>query len=191
MQFIPMALVLLYASFPRAFSEVSHSIIGKLFAVCLVLYYTRIYYIFGLVAVIAVIVYYQDFDIQENFEQVEPAKKKEVKKEEGFEEDGTNLNHEQESDTQESFSPLADNVGVISIDHFNTAKDAFIKEKCKNGVLMYKMMPVRNEMSDHVYSEIKFNTDTKCNPCDSKCDYNIIEAKLKTEESLRTRATKL
>ncbi len=62
MQFIPMVLVLLFASFPRQFSQVSHSLVGKLFAVCLVLYYTRIYYVFGLVAVIFFILYYQEFE---------------------------------------------------------------------------------------------------------------------------------
>jgi phosphopantetheine adenylyltransferase len=72
----------------------------------------------------------------------------------------------------------------VSTDHFNAVKDEFIKEKCKNGVLMYKDMPVKTEMSDHIYSEIKFNGNSKCNPCDRTCDYNIVEAKLKTETAL-------
>ena len=49
---------------------------------------------------------------------------------------------------------------------------------------MYKDFPVKSEMADHVYSEIKYNGKNKCNPCDRTCDYNIIEAKLETEKKL-------
>jgi uncharacterized Fe-S center protein len=79
---------------------------------------------------------------------------------------------------------------IISIEQFHAAKDEFIKEKCKNGVLMYKDLPVKSEMADHIYSEIKFNTQQKCNPCDRTCDYNIIEAKLKTEQELIPKTSK-
>lgn len=191
MQFIPMVLVLLFASFPRQFSQVSHSLVGKLFAVCLVLYYTRIYYVFGLVAVIFFILYYQEFE--EPFgNQVSLAedKKKEEQEKKEVKDDGTNLPPHTEDDLNEGFTESAQSGAIITIDKFNDAKDAFIKEKCKNGVLMYKMMPVRNEMADHVYSEISFKNDNKCNPCDSTCDYNIIEAKLKTEESLISKISK-
>jgi hypothetical protein len=208
MQFIPMVLVLLMASFPRQFSQVSHSLVGKVFAVCLVLYYTRIYYVFGLVAVIFFILYYQEFEepfeLENNVSLVGnevPLKEEPEKKEKSglVEDDGTNLPPSEEPDTDnlnEGFTEYTKDTGSISasalitIDQFNDAKDTFIKEKCKNGVLMYKMMPVRNEMADHVYSEIKFNSDNKCNPCDSTCDYNIIEAKLKTQESLISKISK-
>jgi uncharacterized Fe-S center protein len=79
---------------------------------------------------------------------------------------------------------------IITIDEFNKAKDEFIKEKCKNGVLMYKDLPVKTEMADHIYSEIKFNKSVKCNPCDRTCDYNIVEAKMKTQEALTPKFSK-
>jgi hypothetical protein len=71
-----------------------------------------------------------------------------------------------------------------TVDSFNVARDTFIKEKCKNGVLMYKDFPVKPEMADHIFSEIQFNTKTRCNPCDPTCNYSIIEAKLSTETEL-------
>ena len=49
MQFIPIVLILLYASFRYEFTKVSHSILGKLFAVMLILYYTRMDFIYGTV----------------------------------------------------------------------------------------------------------------------------------------------
>ena len=173
MQFIPIVLILLYASFRYEFTKLSHSILGKLFAVMLILYYTRMDFIYGTACCILVIWYYQRTEI-EGFAEEE---KKEEKKEDEPMDDGTNL-PEIESTSLEGFGP------IITVDQFNAAKDEFIKEKCKNGVLMYKDFPVKSEMADHVYSEIKFNEKTKCNPCDRTCNYNIIEAKLETESKL-------
>ena len=174
MQFIPIVLILLYASFRYEFTKVSHSILGKLFAVMLILYYTRMDFIYGTVCCILVILYYQKTEI-EGFDLAE--EKKEEKKQDEPMDDGTNL-PEIESTSLEGFGP------IITVDQFNAVKDEFIKEKCKNGVLMYKDFPVKSEMAEHVYSEIKFNEKTKCNPCDRTCNYNIIEAKLETEKKL-------
>jgi len=173
MQFIPIVLILAYASFRYDFIKVSHSILGKLFAVMLILYYTRMDFLYGIICCIIVIWYYQQTEI-EGFEE-----KKEEKKEEPMD-DGTNLPPMEEAVADTSLEGF----GIITVDQFNTVKDEFIKEKCKNGVLMYKDFPVKSEMADHVYSEIKYNGKTKCNPCDRTCDYNIIEAKLETERKL-------
>ena len=173
MQFIPIVLILLYASFRYEFTKISHSILGKLFAVMLILYYTRMDFIYGTACCILVIWYYQRTEI-EGFEE-----KKEKKKEDEPIDDGTNLPIiENASASLEGFGP------IITVDQFNVAKDEFIKEKCKNGVLMYKDFPVKSEMAEHVYSEIHFNGKNKCNPCDRTCNYNIIEAKMETEKKL-------
>ena len=103
--------------------------------------------------------------------------KKEEEKKPDEVEDGTNLPPIDDTSREEGFS-------ILNINDYNKAKDEFIREKCKNGVLMYKDFPVKSEMADHVYSEIKFNGRDKCNPCDRTCDYNIVEAKLETERKL-------
>lgn len=180
MQFIPIVLVLFYSTFRYEFNRISHSILGKLFAVMLILYYTRMDWIYGVMCCIVVIFYYQQTETFEGFDgELSKSKSKSksntktIEKMDEEVEDGTNL-----PDINEEFT------GVISIDQFNTAKDEFIREKCKNGVLMYKDFPVKTEMADHVYSEIEFPDKTKCNPCDRTCDYNIIEAKMTTEKKL-------
>jgi hypothetical protein len=76
-----------------------------------------------------------------------------------------------------------------TIDAFTTARDTFIREKCQNGILMYKDFPVKTEMADHIYPEIKYNTKSRCNPCDKTCDYSIVEAKLNTETELYPRSS--
>lgn len=172
MQFIPIMLILGYTTYRHEFVKLSYSILGKLFAVMLIFYYTRIDFIYGTICCILVILYYQQTEI-EAFSMEET---KEKDKKEEVVDDGTNLPLEEGFET---FEPP-----IITIDQFNAVKDEFIKEKCKNGVLMYKDFPVKSEMADHVYSEIQFDGKSKCNPCDRTCDYNIIEAKLETEKKL-------
>jgi hypothetical protein len=172
MQFIPIFLILAYVTHQYEFTMLSHSILGKLFAVVLILYYTRMDFVYGTVCCAVVIWYYQ----QTEMEGFELEKKK---KDDFVADDGTNLPTLEESPSFEGFE-----TSILTIDQFNTAKDEFIKEKCKNGVLMYKDFPVKSEMADHVYSEIKYNGKNKCNPCDRTCDYNIVEAKLDTENKL-------
>jgi hypothetical protein len=140
-------------------------------------------YLFGVICCIVVICYYQQTDVEgmQDEEKKEEEKKEEEKKEEEKKpdevEDGTNLPPIDDTSREEGFS-------ILNINDYNKAKDEFIREKCKNGVLMYKDFPVKSEMADHVYSEIKFNGRDKCNPCDRTCDYNIVEAKLETERKL-------
>ena len=173
MQFIPIVLILAYASFRYEFTRVSHSILGKLFAVMLIFYYTRMDYVYGTICCILVIWYYQQTEIEGFKEESESIDKKKE-----------NTNTVEDTSSIEVPSLPLEGFSIITVDQFNVAKDEFIKEKCKNGVLMYKDFPVKSEMADHVYSEIKFNEKTKCNPCDRTCNYNIIEAKLATEHKL-------
>ncbi len=175
MQFIPIIMILLYSVYRYKFSKLSHSILGKLFAVALILYYTRIHFVYGTICCFVVILYYQMAEV-EGFAMLKDDET-EVK---------PKVENEPRTNIDEAFETLSPTLAdpIITIDQFNAAKDEFIKEKCKNGVLMYKDMPVKTEMSDHVYSEIKFNDKRKCNPCDRTCDYNIVEAKIKTETEL-------
>ena len=71
----------------------------------------------------------------------------------------------------------------------DTALEGFsqIKDKCKNGVLMSKGMPVKTEMISHVYPEIKFAGDAPCNPCDKTCQFTILDAKREMEEPKNSR----
>jgi Ca2+/Na+ antiporter len=179
MQFIPAFLILIYLTHRHTFRNLSHSILGKLFAVMLILYYTRMHFLFGTLCCFVVIIYYM---LTENVE-------------EGFRSDAVvetstvdKLKTSEETVQFNTDHLILDKpkevTGIITIDQFNDAKEEFIREKCKNGVLMYKDLPVKTEMADHVYSEIKFNKSNKCNPCDRTCDYNIVEAKLKTQEAM-------
>ena len=178
MQFIPIFLILFYSVYRYTFIKISHSLLGKLFAIMLILYYTRIDFVYGTVFCILTILYYQLTE-REGFESISEKKPEKEK-----------TKPSTPAPPLENFELInKDEPSVINIEMFNAAKDEFIKEKCKNGVLMYKDFPVKSEMSDHVYSEIKYNTNSKCNPCDRTCGYNIVEAKLKTETMLNSKSS--
>lgn len=178
MQFIPIMLVLIYVSYKPWFIDVSHSILGKVIAVMIILYYTSIDYVYGTLCCVVIIAFYQ------------------MNEREGF---GTKVGQKAVIDAK----PVGDakpkeggvkphinaNVKPDTIDAFTSARDEFIKTKCRNGVLMYKDFPVKSEMADHIYPEIQFNTKSRCNPCDTTCDYSIIEAKIDTETELCPRSS--
>lgn len=179
MQFIPAFLILIYLTHRHTFRNLSHSILGKLFAVMLILYYTRMHFLFGTLSCFVVIIYYMlTENVEEGFRSDAVVDTSTVDKSKTSEETVQFNTDELILDKPKEFT------GIITIDQFNDAKEEFIREKCKNGVLMYKDLPVKTEMADHVYSEIKFNKSNKCNPCDRTCDYNIVEAKLKTQEAM-------
>lgn len=121
MQFIPILLLLFHGFYSREFATLSHTVLGRLFAITIILYYTKLNFLYGTLACVIVIVYYQMMDI-----------------------------------TMEGFAQDLD--------------------KCVNGVLMNKGIPVKTEMISHVLPEIKFVDDKACNPCDKTCKFDILES---------------
>jgi hypothetical protein len=295
MQFIPIVLVLIYMSYRERFTEISHTLLGKLVAILLIIYYTSIDYVFGTLCCVIVIAFYQmnereglaedemvdngDVYMEEPVtstpvapisavpapitstpvaptsaaptpvapKSVTPAPKPVLPSTTTPVAPSTTTTPVAPSTTT---TPVAPNtttpvapsttttaVGPIpavpipkpvtptqavptpkpvtpaptsitskkykggykietttfikpdTIDAFTTARDTFIREKCQNGILMYKDFPVKTEMADHIYPEIKYNTKSRCNPCDKTCDYSIVEAKLNTETELYPRSS--
>ena len=254
MQFIPIILVLLLSLYTRRFIEVGHSVLGKLFAVVIIIFYTKLNMLYGVFACVVIILFYQltEGTIVEGtvvegtiVEGMKKSKKSQAKQappkpppqvvlqppakqavpppakqavpppakqaplaaaagtatvtapsgqsaseeeDDKDVEDGTNLPDDSNDDSNdvdtEGFEPYQSLYPVINIEDFNAAKEEFIKEKCKNGIVMYKDMPVKPEMVDHIFSEVNFTTKTKCNPCDRTCAYSIVESKMATEEEL-------
>jgi hypothetical protein len=256
MQFIPIFLILFFSLYTRQFVEVSHSVLGKLFAVIVIIFYTKLNMLYGVFVCVITILFYQltEGTVLEGMKAPKKSKKTSASKpvsatpvsatpspepvpatvssasvsatpsaasapitaiapaaaaagtitttaqkkevsdddadaEDDDVEDGTNLPDENDNENDmdmdtEGFQSYKSLYPVINIEDFNAAKTEFIKEKCKNGVIMYKDMPVKPEMVDHVFSEIHFTTNRKCNPCDRTCAYSIVENKLAMDEEL-------
>jgi hypothetical protein len=244
MQFIPIVLVLIYMSYKEWFIEVSHTRLGKLVAILLIIYYTSIDYVFGTLCCVIVIAFYQMNEREGLDEKTIPVESTPVAKpvapvtpvapKPGASPQVTSVTPVAPTPVapKPGASPQVTSVTPVTyvvpksvppkpitsvapiptsitnkknkggykietttyikpdtIDAFTTARDTFIREKCQNGILIYKDFPVKTEMADHIYPEIKYNTKSRCNPCDNTCDYSIIEAKLNNETELYPRSS--
>ena len=69
-----------------------------------------------------------------------------------------------------------------SIESMTTYYD-FQKAHCRNNKLYHKEYPIRNDMTEHVYPEIKFESGV-CNPCDANCNISFTNKKIDTETEL-------
>jgi len=157
-QFIPIIIIFVLLSQSRMLAKFSHSILGKLFAVGIIVFYTYLDKTLGLFVCGLLILYYQSDEI-ENMLNMETTSPK-----------------EQMSNYEELYTTdIKESKGKIY--------DEFRKQNCQGTALKYKNMDIKNDMADHVFHEIDF-THGKCNPCLESCQYSIIEAKLKTEEKM-------
>lgn len=184
MQFIPIILLLVYASYKPWFVDATHTVLGKVIAILLIIYYTSIDYVYGTLCCVIVIAFYQMHEI-EGFVEGAKGKKKKAKAAKGQASEDADVAESEETTEEET----AKEETVEEFSNQVDARDTFIRDKCHNGVLIHKGFPVKSEMADHVYSEIQFNTRTRCNPCDKTCDYSIVEAKINTETELCPRSS--
>ena len=200
MQFIPIILVLVYASYKPWFVDATHTVLGKVIAILLIIYYTSIDYVYGTLCCVIVIAFYQMHEIEGFVEGAKNRRKKRKRKGKGK---GKGKTAKAQSSTQAKADADDEEIEEETVNEeetaveefsnqvasFSSARDTFIRDKCLNGVLMHKGFPVKSEMADHVYSEIQFNTRSRCNPCDQTCDYSIVEAKIDTETELCPRSS--
>jgi|LauGreDrversion4_2_1035121.scaffolds.fasta_scaffold61689_1 hypothetical protein len=201
-QFIPIILILIMLTYSKEFVQFSHSILGKVMAIALVLFYTHLDKYVGVVLCLFVIVYYQS-DFVENMlntddimnEMAESVKEStsgrkvddfmpNIDKIQGRDQKQTSLS--------ESMSNLSDVYPTIEhMEHDNepskqqsvSVVNAFRKENCNGIDLMYKDMKVKPDMIGHIFPNVEFK-DGECNVCDSTCKFSIIENRLKTETEL-------
>ena len=194
MQFIPIILVLVYASYKPWFVDAAHTVLGKVIAILLIIYYTSIDYVYGTLCCVIVIAFYQMHEIEGFVEGNKNRRKKRKRKRKAAKANQAKAQPAaEETDVAESEETAAEEETVEEFSNqvasFSSARDTFIRDKCLNGVLIHKGFPVKSEMADHVYSKIQFNTPARCNPCDQTCDYSIVEAKIDTETELCPRSS--
>jgi hypothetical protein len=194
MQFIPIILLLVYASYKPWFVDATHTVLGKVIAILLIIYYTSIDYVYGTLCCVIVIAFYQMHEI-EGFVEGAKGKRRRRKRRRRTTKAKPSTETQASDEARASNADEAESEETVeeeTVEEFSNqvdARDTFIRDKCHNGVLIHKGFPVKSEMADHVYSEIQFNTRTRCNPCDKTCDYSIVEAKINTETELCPRSS--
>ena len=191
-QFIPIVVIFLLLSQYQGCVKFSHTILGKIMAAFVILFYTTMDKVLGLFVCALIILFYQ-MDCRENMLNIESFDTIE----EGEDEEEDELEY---NETKPAKSCNA--CGVKNIETFENyessnekvvdngaVQDEFRKEHCQKGVLKHKDMDVKNEMAQHVYPELKFQNDY-CNACSPTCKFSIVESKLKTETQLLPKVSK-
>jgi hypothetical protein len=190
-QFIPIISIFIILSQYRLCVEFSRTILGKIFVAFLVLFYTSIDKVIGLFVCALVILFYQMDCVENvlNIETFDTIEKEEI---------------EEEIDPEYVKTKTAKSCGcevkdIETFENYENEEDTFIqdekvqdefrREHCKKGVLKHKDMNVKNEMTQHVYPELKFKKEY-CNACSPTCQFSIIESKLKTEIKLAPQSSK-
>jgi hypothetical protein len=188
--FVPIILLFLLVTYTPEFVKFSHTILGKAFAVILILFYVKLDLILGLFVCALVIFYYQT-DYVESFnnmlnegftEKMEGEKEEKVEDKEQVEvEKG-----EKPIETTESFETLEDAYPLAPTTEIEYDKkvDNFRKEHCKKGHLINKGQIVKPEMAEHVYPIITQDDFNKCNICDPSCDFEINDKRILAEADL-------
>ena len=168
-QFIPIILLFLILAYSNQVARFSHSILGKLVAISIIVFYTYQNKLLGLFTCTLFIFYYQS-DSVENMLNI-------------------NEEHVSKKDNPHSSKQIEniENYKESYKEHVNAigfAQDEFRKENCKGNALKYKDMSVPTDMASHVFPELTFLDDFPCNPCNKSCNFSIIESKIDTEEKL-------
>jgi hypothetical protein len=181
-QFIPIVFIFLFLRYTRDSVIISHTVLGKLFAVALILFYTKIDAVYGLVTCLLVILYYQT-DYVEGMKSDSPDDTPKDSPKDPPEnppkdspKDSPKVPHDDTTKPpQEGFAEYNQlyDTPPSQFDQSIVPNKPFIQHHCDNHqTLKYKNQPVRPDMAEHVFTEIKFD-DTPCNICSKGCDFRV------------------
>jgi len=160
--FIPIFLLFALLSYTEKFIYFSGSVLGRLLAVFIIIFYTSIDKIHGILAAALVVLYYQS-DIVESMLNINDC-------------DTIKINYQKVSAptllaTDKSLSYLSQYERPI-INTDSGSKTLFRKEYCKKGHLVKKGQNIPIDMTTLVYPEVSYINE-KCNICDPTCEFSV------------------
>ena len=198
-QFIPIIIIVLLLSWSKEFVNISRTILGKILALSVVIFYTHLDKYLGLIICLFVIIYYQS-DFVENMLNTDDLMNTLVENFEASKKEKTNVTEEspeiediqnitpKSAELQKLMSKVDDvykpeiESKSVNVEGFDVVKN-FREENCKDNSLYHKQMKVNPEMVSHIFPELKFK-NSECNVCDNTCEFSIIENRLKNEKEL-------
>ena len=191
-QFIPIVVIYILLSQYKGCILFSHTVLGKLLAISIIVFYSILDKTLGLFVCALVILFYQ-MDCVENmlnieaFHDIEGKTHEELSREKETPAPEYKPNKNAKSNNTNQIETFEDYTTLYNSDEpFNpneTILNSFRDQNCKNGVLKYKNMSVNDEMAAHIFPEITFK-DNYCNVCNPSCKFSIIEAKLRSEKKI-------
>ena len=192
-QFIPIVIIFILLSYFKGVVKFSHTILGKLLAICIIVFYTILDKIVGALVCAFVILYYQSDTVENMLNMdLEDVPENNDAHTEPYEmvDDTIYLTTEEKEEKKKLKEGMVNYVELYGNDYNKdilikneTLQDEFRNNNCVKGELMNKDVKVNYEMTEHVFPEIKFRRGF-CNPCLKDCEFSIIEKKLATEDKL-------
>lgn len=172
-EFIPIILFFLLLTYTEKMVQLSTTGLGKIFVILIILFYASIDKLYGILVCLLFILFYQS-DIFNNILN------KCNKEQEGFEPILDNIITHNSVKQLEPIS-YSDQYELPKV-NTESAKE-FRQQHCEKGHLVNKGQKIKIDIADHVYPEISFH-DEKCNICDSKCGFNIVEKQINITQNM-------
>jgi hypothetical protein len=193
-QFIPIIIIFLLISYFKSIAKFSNTVLGKLLAICVIIFYTTLDKLLGALVCLLVIFYYQS-DLVENMLNLDSdlvnVVPEDIQADLDYVDDYVYLEKQDAMNKKYKKESMMNYVELYGDEHnkdilINNEKlqNEFRKNNCSKGELVNKDIPVNYEMTEHVFPEVKFRRGF-CNPCLKDCEFSIIEQKLANEEKLR------
>ena len=164
-QGLPILFAILYYFYPLEFVGISHTVLGKLIAIFLIVLYSFKHIVFGFFLCILFVWYYQveaDYLFKEGFDKSEYLPKRACKKK----------SHSFAPDLDESqtkyHKAYPDQLKPIK----KESEAIFRQSHCKKSNIQHKNMNVRAENVPHVFPQFKFS-QKPCNPCSETCRFEV------------------
>lgn len=179
-EFIPIILIFLLLTYTEKMILWSHTGLGKMVVLLIILFYTSLDKLYGILVTLLFILFYQS-DCVENTLNIH-AYNDQIK--ENFEPNIDILT------THNAIKPLEP---ISYIDQYELPKintesaKEFRQQHCEKGHLVNKGQKVKIDVAEHVYPEITFQNG-KCNICDPVCDYSVIEKQIEITEKFRPKS---
>jgi hypothetical protein len=171
-----MVLLYLIATYSEVVATWSHTLLGKMVAIGVILLYSFVDIVAGLLACALVIFYYQS-DYVESFVRGEMKEESKdgytrisLKETQAILLDVNDpVNDSLDGERLEDAYPLTPTVEVV----YDRDVDRFRQKHCKKGHLVHKGQMVKPEMAEHVFPEVKQDSFNKCNICDPACTFDL------------------
>ena len=176
LNFLPMVLLYLVATYSEEVAKWSHTLLGKTIAVFIILLYSFFDIVSGLLACALVIFYYQS-DYVESFvsgeikqESKDGYTKISLKETQAILLDVSEPTENGEiGERLEDAYPLTPTVDVV----YDKDVNRFRQKHCKKGHLVHKGQVVKPEMAEHVFPQVTQDSFHKCNICDPACSFDL------------------
>ena len=192
-QFIPITIIVLLLSWSKEFVNISRTILGKILALSVVIFYTHLDKYLGLIICLFVIIYYQS-DFVENMLNTDDLMNTLVENFEASQKEKMSVIEESSTTIEDMQTVIPKFAGLQQMmskvdEVYNQENEGFDvvqkfrEENCKDNSLYHKQMKVKPEMVSHIFPELKFK-NSDCNVCDNTCEFSIIENRLANEKEL-------